>query len=170
MPRTTIADACRKRGIDRKDWDEAKRQGIDPWDVQQMENWLGSRRKRIKPNASIPDDTPAAEADSVEAIRDELAKSKDYETVKILSEKLKGLQVALRVQRESRELVPVGEVRQSMTRVTSAARAEILKLAADMPPRLEGLDAAAMQKILRDAIHEILTRLSDETSKLYADA
>ena len=135
-----------------------------------MDNWLAGRRHRIKPGTKLPADTPEAEAETIEQIELALRKATDIDAVKILSEKLRGLQTALKIQRESRELVPVGEVRAAMTRVTSAARAEILKLAADMPPRLEGLDAAAMQKILRDAIHEILTRLSDETSKLYSDA
>jgi hypothetical protein len=170
MPRTTIAEACRQRGIDRKNWDEAKRQGVDPWDRAAMDKWISGLRHRIKPGTTIPPGTESADAQTIEEIEKALREAKDIDTVKILHEKLKGLQVALKVQRDSRELVPVGEVRQSMTRVTSAARAEILKLAADMPPRLEGLDAAGMQKILRDALHEILTRLSDETSKLYADA
>ena len=135
-----------------------------------MDKWLSSLRHRIKPGSSIPKESVGADAQTIEQIETALRSANDIDTVKILSEKLKGIQTALRVQRDSRELVPVGEVRQSMTRVTSAARAEILKLAADMPPRLEGLDAAGMQKILRDAIHEILDRLADETSKLYADA
>jgi predicted DNA-binding transcriptional regulator AlpA len=67
------------------------------------------------------------------------------------------------------ELVPVGEVRQSITRVVSAARAQLLKLSSDVPPRLAGLNEAEMQTIIREEITEILTRLSDETSDLYAD-
>ena len=135
-----------------------------------MDKWLAGKRHRIKPGTTIPPASDAAKAQTIEEIETALRTTNDIDTVKILHEKLKGLQVALRVQRDSRELVPVGEVRASMTRVVSAARAEILKLAADLPPRLEGLDAAGMQKILRDSIHEILSRLSSETSKLYTDA
>jgi hypothetical protein len=64
-------------------------------------------------------------------------------------------------------LIDAREVVASMTRCTSIAKGEFLKLASDLPPQLEGLTAAQIQPILRSAIIEILTRLSDETSALY---
>ena len=170
MPRTTIAEACRKRGIDRKDWDEAKRQGVDPWDQKAMIEWQAGRRHRLKPGATLPPESPEAKAQSLEEIEDAIKRASDIDAVKILKEKLAGIKIAVQVRAETRELVPVGEVRQSITRVVSAARSQLLKLASDTPPKLAGLNEAEMQTIIRDEITEILTRLSDETSALYADS
>lgn len=169
MPRTTIAEACRKRKIDRKDWDEAKRQGVDPWDQKAMIDWQSGRRHRLKPGATLPPESPEAKAQSLEEIEDAIKRASDIDAVKILKEKLAGIKIAVQVRAETRELVPVGEVRQSITRVVSAARAQLLKLSSDVPPKLAGLTEAEMQVIIREEITEILTRLSNETSELYAE-
>ncbi len=167
MPRTTIADACRQRGIDRKDWDEAKRQGIDPWDRKAMDKWAKSRRHRIKPGTKLPDDSPTIDAQTVAQMEDAIKRARSIDEVKILREKVTALKTAVEVQRITRDLVPIGDVQQSITRVVSGARAEILKLAADLPPRLEGLSASKMQRIIREMIVATLTRLSDEANELY---
>lgn len=169
MPRTTISEACRKRGIDRKEWDEARRQGIDPWDRNAWDEWKSKRRHRIKPGTELPPDENGGTPQSVEDIEDALRKSRSIDEVKILKEKLAALKLAIQYKTETRELVPVGEVRQSATRVYSAVRGELLKLSSDLPPRLAGLNEAPMQSLIRAAILEILTRLSDETAKLYAE-
>lgn len=168
MPRTTVADACRQRGIDRKDWDEAKRQGVDPWDRPAMDAWLGSRRHRIKPGAELAEGE-SADAQSLEQIEQAIRTAKDIDTVKILKEKVMALKGIVAVQQETRELVPSGEVREAMTGVYSVVRAEMLKLTSDLPPQLSGLNESKIQGILRSAIVEILARLSDETTTLFAD-
>ena len=167
MPQTTIAAACRERGIDRKQWDEAKRQGVDCWDRKAFDEWQGKRRHRIKPGAKVNGNSTAAKADTIEQMEDALRRSKSIDEIKILKEKLAALKIAVQVRTETRELVSVGEVRQSMTRIVSAARGELLKLSSDLPPRLAGLAEAKIQGIIREAIVEILTRLADETNELY---
>jgi hypothetical protein len=167
MPKTTIAAACRDRGIDRKVWDEAKRQGVDPWDRKAMEAWMKSRRHRIKPGTKLAQEV--ATAQTLEQMEHAIRSATNIDDVKILKEKVLALKGIVAVQTDTRELVPVGEVRQSMTRVCSAARGELMKLTSDLPPRLEGLPASSMSKIIKAEIIAILTRLSDETSALYAD-
>jgi hypothetical protein len=166
MPQTTIAQACRDRGIDRKDWDEAKRRGIDPWNREAMAEWLGSKRHRIAPGAEMKE---GIEAQTLEQMEDAIRKATDIDSVKILKEKLAALKIAVQVRTETRELVPVGEVRESMTRCVSVARGELLKLASDLPPRLAGLSEATIQSIIRESIIDTLTRLSDETNEIYSE-
>jgi hypothetical protein len=166
MPKTTIAAACRDRGIDRKVWDEAKRQGVDPWDRGAMDAWLGSRRHRIKDGTELSE--PVATAQTLEQMEHAIRSATNIDDVKILKEKVLALKGIVAVQTDTRELVPVGEVRQSMTRVCSAARGELMKLTSDLPPRLEGMGAAAIQKVIKEEVIAILTRLSDETNALYA--
>lgn len=168
MPRTTIADACRQRGINRKDWDEAKRQGVDPWVKKDMDEWLGKRRKRIKPSAAIPPEAPAVTAQSIDDIKQALAVAIDYETVKILSEKLKGLQTAAKLQREMRELVPLSEIHERDVRIASVVKAGILKLCNDSAPMAEGLDAAGIHHILMEQGNAVLAMMADEQSPFWA--
>ena len=67
----------------------------------------------------------------------------------------------------TRAVIPDREVQEGISRVLTGIKNEFLKFAEDMPPRLEGLDASAIQGVLRDAINSVLTRLSDATHKLF---
>lgn len=112
--------------------------------------------------------------DSVEAAmawRDEIAGSADsaeqlrLERIKLVREQRTAKEIDNAKAR--RELVPIGEVIADIGTVVSAARGELLKLSADLPPRLDGLSPPRMQVVIREAIIDVLTRLSDETSSLY---
>ena len=167
MPKRTIKDVCEIHGISLDSFKSAKSHGVNVWNDDEMADHLASRRHRIKPGTKIPEDAPAAAAYTLEEIEHELRATDSINVVKILKDKLAALKIAVDVRASIRELVPAGEVRQSITKVVSAARAELLKLAADMPPKLDGLDTAAMQQVIRDEVVEVLTRLSDETNALY---
>lgn len=167
MPQTTIAEACRKRGINRKDWDEAKRQGVDPWDRKAWDAWVAKRRKRIKPDAKIPDKHPAVTAHSIDAIKAALQSATDYETVKILGEKVKGLQNAAKLQKEMRDLLPLAEVEERDIRIAAVVKAGIQKLCNDSAPMAEGLDAAGIHRVLMEAGHEVLAMMADEQSDFW---
>jgi phage terminase Nu1 subunit (DNA packaging protein) len=94
---------------------------------------------------------------------------RDRET--LLCEKLE-IEIAIKqaeYQREIGELIPTAEVRESVIRVYSAVRAELLKLPSDCAPRIEGLSASAIQKFLREEIVAILTRLSDENANSFGN-
>lgn len=170
MPKRTYKDLEKLHGVSRDQINAAKSQGVDIWNDAACAEHLGSRRHRLKPGATLPPESPEAKAQSLEEIEDAIKRATDIDAVKILKEKLAGIKIAVQVRAETRELVPVGEVRQSITRVVSAARSQLLKLSSDVPPKLAGLSEAEMQNIIREEITEILTRLSDETSSLYAES
>ena len=166
MPRTTIADACRKRGINRKDWDEAKRQGVDCWNVEAFETWQSRRRSRIKPGTKTT--TPeAVTAQTLDEIEKAIRSAGNIDDVKILKEKVMALKGIITVQIESKELVPSGKVREAATACYSVVRAELLKLTSDLPPQLSGLSETKIQKVLRENIIEILDNLSDAQGKVF---
>lgn len=96
----------------------------------------------------------AKPADSAEQLRIER-----ISLVKVQREKIT-IQNAI----ASGEVIPRGQVQESVTRIVSVARAQLLKLASDVPPKLAGLNEAEMQTILRDEVIEILTTLSTELS------
>lgn len=112
--------------------------------------------------------------DSVEAAmawRDEIAGSADsaeqlrLERIKLVREQRTAKEIDNAKAR--RELVPIGEVIADIGTVVSAARGELLKLSADLPPRLDGLSPPRMQVVIREAIIDVLTRLSDDMGELY---
>lgn len=95
---------------------------------------------------------------------------RDRET--LLCEKLE-IEIDLKkIEREQElgHLVEIGAVEESMTRITSAARGELLKLVADMPPMLAGLGESAIQKVMKDAVDTILENLSNNMHEAYLDA
>ena len=166
MAKRTLAQIAKKQGITIDQLNDAKSHGINVWNDAELAEWASSRRHRIAPGAKI-NDPVAASAQSLEEMELAIRQATDIDTVKILKEKVIALKGIVAVQQETRELVPAGEVREEITRAVSAARGELLKLSADLPPKLEGLQAAKMQPVIRAAIIETLTRLSDETGELY---
>lgn len=92
---------------------------------------------------------------------------KDRES--LLCEKLE-IEIKLKLielETEEGSLVRAATVQEDVNRAVSSARGELLKLSADLPPRLDGLSPPRMQVVIREAIIDVLTRLSDETSSLY---
>ena len=167
MPKRTYKDLEKLHGVTRDILNAAKSKGVNIWDDEETAAYLGKRRQKIKPDAKIPPSDPAVTAQSVESIKEALKNATDYETVKILSEKLRGLQTAAKLQREMRDLLPISEVNERDIRIASVVKAGILKLCNDAPPMAEGLDAAGMHKVLMDAGHEILTMMADEQSDFW---
>jgi hypothetical protein len=64
-------------------------------------------------------------------------------------------------------LLDAGEAREEYVRRFSAARGELLKMAADLPPQLEGLPAAKMQPIIRECVVDVLRRLAEGADGIY---
>lgn len=171
MPRTTIAEACRQRGIDRQDWEEAKRQGVDPWDRKAMNSWQSGRRHRLKPDATLPPDSenPEGEAMSLEQIEDRIRRANGIEEIKILKEKSAALKITTGIRADTRELVPVGEVREAITAAYAIVRARLQKMASDAAPRLSGLSESDCQKVLTEQITDVLEEISSEKFSIFTN-
>jgi hypothetical protein len=169
MENKTLAQIARENNLTDNQIKAAAKAGVDAKDPDQLAAWLAKKRHRVQPGAKMSLPEATATAQSLEDMELSIRQAQDIDTVKILKEKVLALKGIVAVQVETRELVPVGEVRQSITRVVSAARGELLKFASDIPPRAEGLDAPAIQKLIQAEVIEILTRLSDETNAIYAE-
>ena len=167
MPKLTYKQIATLHGITRDQVDAAKNKGVNIHNQEELAEHLKGVRHRTKPGTELSDEI--ATAQTLEQMEHAIRSATNIDDVKILKEKVLALKGIVAVQTDTRELVPVGEVRQSMTRACSAARGEFMKLTSDLPPRLEGLPASSMSKIIKTEIIAILTRLSDETSALYAD-
>jgi hypothetical protein len=130
---------------------------------------IGKRRVSALLEAGMPDDVAGAlqwRADresgdgSAEALRKE----------RILLVRAQRERLEMETKVRMGELICAAEVKQSVYRVCRACRDEFLKLAAnDIPPRLEGCNAAQIQKILKGEVIAILTRLSDESANAFGN-
>lgn len=129
---------------------------------------IGKRRVSALLKLGMPDDPKAAIAWRKERESDGSVEALRKERILLVKAQREKIETETGVRRG--ELLPIGEVRQSIYRVCRAARDEFLKLASnDLPPRLEGASASEIMKILKAEVHAILTRLSDETTDLYSE-
>ena len=96
----------------------------------------------------------ANKSDSAEQLR--------RERIQLVKSQREKIDIENRVRRG--ELISGAEVQNQATRVYSRVRGELLRLASDLPPRLAGLSEGPMQGLIRAAIVEILTDLSNETT------
>ena len=65
------------------------------------------------------------------------------------------------------ELLPIGEVRADVVKVSTLARDRFLRMSHDLPPRLEGLSADKIAKIIHDEVTETLENLCRDFQRLY---
>jgi hypothetical protein len=167
MPKKTLADVAKLHGITRDQLNAARSKGVNPWNEKEMAAHLKTVRHRIKPNAKLAGGTLAAKARTLEEMEAALAATQDASMTKILVAKIGGMEKAAKAQAFRRDLIPIGEVKDNIVKMVSAARAELLKLASDLPPQLAGSTAPELQKKLRAEIVAILTRLSDDCEAVY---
>lgn len=66
----------------------------------------------------------------------------------------------LELAQKAGELISIGDTKEAVTRITSEARAELLKMASDLPPILAGLPEPKIHGILRETVIDILQKLS----------
>jgi len=173
MPKRTKADLLKVHGITRDQLNAAATKGVNIWSDADLAAHLRTLGSRIAKDAKISKPV-APDLSSIESPEQTVAEierlilaSEVHDDIKIYKTKLEALKIAANVRELTGDLVPVGQVKASITRVCSAARAELLKLSSDLPPRLEGLPASTMSALIRLSITDILTRLSDETGNLY---
>ncbi len=65
------------------------------------------------------------------------------------------------VQRMKTELVPIAEVKPALDKVFGAIRAKCLAMPSKVAPQLSGLEPLDIEYIMKDAVYELLTELSN---------
>ena len=168
MPKKTKRAICELHGITLDQLNYAAAKGVNIWNDDELRNHCREKVSRCpKPVDPMHGDPEKRAAQTLEEIIAEVSAADDMASVKISHEKLKALKIAAQVRLAARELLPANEVRERIIHCVSAVRSEFLKIPSELPPRLSGLSESKMQKILRDEIHAILTRLSDDAGKLF---
>lgn len=166
MTKTAIAEGL---GISRRRVSQLAAEGMPTNDIAAAIQWRENRQhRRIRPGARLADSDPAVRAQTIEEIKTALAAATDYESAKILSEKLSGLMLAEKLKRQLAELVPVEVAAEGQALIEKAIRAAITQLcSAETAAMLTGLPAAEGHRVLMMRGHEILQKLADEDSAFW---
>lgn len=74
------------------------------------------------------------------------------------------------LERAKKEWLPRSIIEEQQTRIGTVMRLALQQAESDLPPRLEGLPADRMSKVLRDYTTRLLEQLADEDSQLWRKA
>ena len=169
MPRETQEQAAKRLGITRNILQNAKAAGVNWRDDAAMKEWIGTRRPKIKGDAQI--ETPEdPENITIEDLEFQVKAAKDYDSVKILKEKIASLLQAQKVRKEAGDLISRKAVDERDTRIAAAVKGALLKFCNDCPPMIEGLTAAKAQKVIKSQMVGILEQLANDQSEFWTQA
>lgn len=176
MPKRTLKSICDEYGMTRDQLNYARAQGVNPFNDKELKSYLSNRRVKVDSKPATASQANSTDIDAggmptgtVEEIQAALAVATEYALVKTLKEKLEAMTKAVKLQKESRELVPLAEIEERDIRIASVVKAGILKLCNDSAPMSEGLEASKIHKVLMDQGVKILEMMADEQSEFWKE-
>jgi hypothetical protein len=136
-----------------------ERCGVNIWNdddvrakLARMRNLPPNLKPEFMPTRSAPIEPPGADKHQAQ-------------TVKI---QIDGLLNAYKLREAAGKYVARAMVEESLIRIGATFKAALMRLEADLPPMMEGMDPPKMQQTIRDKIDEVLRSLEDEYAKAYA--
>jgi hypothetical protein len=103
----------------------------------------------------------------IEQIIHQLSNVTDKHQAQTVKIQIDGLLNAYKLREAAGRYVSKTTVEESLIRIGATFKAALLRMEADLPPALEGMNPASMQKTIRGKIDEVLRTLSDEYGKVY---
>ena len=169
--RRTQGERATELGTTRNVIQNARQAGVDIWDDADMERWLVGRRARVNPNAKVSVVTQMElPGVTIEDLELEVKKAETYDEVKILKEKISALLQAQKVRKEERDLIPLKEAKEAVIRIVSGLKGRLLKVPSDTAPRIEGLNAAKAEKVIREEMMGALEDLSNDGHGIFENS
>jgi hypothetical protein len=152
-----------------------ERGGVDVWDDAQVKAKIARCRnlpKTLKDEwkpvpATPPSSDPIESSDHTERLISELAHCTDKHDAQRIKTQIDGLVNAFKLREAAGSYVSRAMVEESMLRIGAAVKAAIMRMEADLPPMLEGMAPAGMQKVIRAKVDETMAMLNDESSKIW---
>lgn len=105
----------------------------------------------------------------IEAIIGRLSSVTDKHQAQTIKLQIDGLINAYKLREAAGKYVSRTKVEEDLIRIGAAVKGSILRMEADLPPMLEGMTPAQMQKVIREKTEEILASLSDASSEIWKD-
>jgi hypothetical protein len=156
-----------------------ERCGVDVFDDEQIRAKI-SRLRNIPPTlkpewhpkvlaAVAPANTDDPTTIDIEAIISQLAGVTDKHQAQTVKIQIDGLLNAYKLREAAGKYVSRAKVEEDLIRIGAAVKGSLLRMEADLPPMLEGMTPAKMQKTIRQKVDEVLSTLSDASSSIWHD-
>ena len=175
----TALDRAAEIGVSIPTLNSWKRCGVDVFDDDQIRAKISRLRNlppTLKPewHPQVAGSVAPANSDDptsidIETIIGQLAAATDKHQAQTVKTQIDGLLNAYKLREAAGKYVSRSKVEEDLIRIGSAVKGAILRMEADLPPMLEGMTPAKMQKTIRQKVDEVLTTLSDATSEIWND-
>lgn len=175
QPKQIALDRAKQIGVSIPTLNSWKRCGVDVWDDDQVRRRL-ARMRNLPPNlkpewhpkvATPPADVEPIQQDEIERLQSDLASCTDKHQAQTIKTKIDGALAIYKLREAAGKYVAKSTVEEALIRIAAAVKAAVLRMEADLPPMLEGMDPAAMQRVIRGKVDEVMTMLSDEAAKIW---
>lgn len=117
----------------------------------------------------LPEREQLDETPDIAFLKDQLLRTQDERDAKRIKTQIDGLLSAQKLEVLNNSYISVIEVKEAYVKLGSIIRAGIMRLQADLPPVLEGLEPSQMAKRISESADKLLTELSDSASELWQD-
>jgi len=137
--------------------------------ISKMRNLPPDLKPEWHPQISQPITPPGEDPTQIdiEQIIHQLSNVTDKHQAQTVKIQIDGLLNAYKLREAAGRYVSKTTVEESLIRIGATFKAALLRMEADLPPALEGMNPASMQKTIRGKIDEVLRTLSDEYGKVY---
>ena len=164
----TLAQRADEFGITKDKLNAIKAKGINVWNDDEMEDHLKTAKTRANFKKS-DGETSIESAQTVDEMEEMIRTSLDYNVIKVMSEKVKGLKLAHAYKMDTAESFTAAEVRERDARIGAAVRQMTMRIESDLPAQCEGLTATQLKRLLRDFAKSLLTDLANMQSDFWDD-
>lgn len=148
--------------------------GVDVFDDESIRKYLRRARQipsnirdDLKPKVvavQMPEDPTDIDIETIIRQLSAVTDKSQAQTVKL---QIDGLLNAYKLREAAGKYVSRAVVEEALIRIGSAVKAAIMRMEADLPPMLEGMEPAAMQRTIRGKVDEVMATLADESSKVW---
>jgi len=108
-------------------------------------------------------DTHAVE---LEGLIQQVKSARTYNDARTLKLQIEALRSGYALTVEQDRYCTMAEISDAMVGVAASVRAAVMRMEADLPPMLEGMDAPAMQRAIRDKVDEVMQVIHDAGEKM----
>lgn len=121
---------------------------------------------KVKSPASLVDGIEPTTID-IEEIIARLSSCDDKHQAQTIKLQIDGLINAYKLREAAGRYVSKAVVEESLIRIGATFKASLMRMEADLPPMLDGMQPAKMQELIRDKVDEVLRIMDDEYQKVY---
>ena len=102
----------------------------------------------------------------LEGLIQQVKSARTYNDARTLKLQIEALRSGYALTVEQERYCTVGEISDAMVGIAASVRAAIMRMEADLPPMLEGLDPPAMQRAIRSKVDEVMQVIHDAGEKI----